>query len=1823
MEEPKSRRGLFSRLGGRRSGSKKSQQQPDPASRRQLPGYRSTAQSENEIWVANTDPETGTKYYTNTANGVRSWERPTGAVSVVDGSSLETAVVNAAVAVEEAPGKNSGSELEPRINAIQPVTLNQSLRNLRQQNAIFDAEKLANARVKTIDDILNLLGLHAKIPVFHSEGIDLAALFYVTDQSLQEVGLSLGERIKLLKVVELLREMPELSSYSRPLQASNIPVPQPSQPVHTKRSKSHSGSRSKSRRRSRSSSLDTDSEFEEAVLEALGKRRSRRRHGRSNSRSRSPKSSSRKSKHRSKDRDRDRSEPSSSFKQPTPPPMPPPSYTPNPAPAPQGSASPWTQLAGSNGFAAAALGSVFGTMMLSKGKSDVGEVSRSTATTQVELVKSLLDAEKRLAEERMKQQELRLEQRAQALEEKMAQKETDFQKRQLEIERENSRLRKEAELAQEEARAAADAARLEEKRRLSELEDRLEQEKAQLAMRQIEQEAKQLESEVEPSPEPLSEGERKAKGSGKKQKKKRQSRRAFEIDEVPPGDVEFMLEEQRTKVALKERRRLESELLDLESESVQGDLVREQAILRLEEERVRHETELAVEKSRLEHELEMERMAFAAEKAALIAEMADLEEMRSLESLQRVERDRFLERHAESIREELVQDQQAHAALMQQVEARRLENEAAKLRLEEEAKRQEIEQLEVDDKVVRAKELVIAEQHRVEKETERIREEQRLRALKANDEQMRLEAVMAAQAPSDSSEASDEDDEDSLPNLELLEALQGVTLSSIARQAAVVALKKSIIEAELELEFSTTDEESVLPDSDDEGQRWPQFFILPEDLQDAMLRLKPVEERMSLADLSEGASLSSGVLRDFDHVDAGVDTVPKEQEEQESRDSDVEHEAVVKYSDEEEKEEEEEVDKRSREAGSLHSTSDVDLGVRSVSTGEELSLGDAVEHDDTRREGSLEDSDDSIERIARQMVSESESSEVRQNGQLDENLRKLGSSGDDELDWDISSEEKQRSELASGDETLEVAEEKGGASDASSRGISLGSPGSALRTDSDSDSDADDEGESSENTDEANSDSGYRRGSYDSGAFAGEIFNEFIDEMDTVDDLEFLQTLLHAQRYRQTEAAAHDLSETASSTAEDDQSEGSQREFHYEGVTIEVLESSADEQPPTAPLQAQEAAKDVRLDDAKPTDDTLLHQVRKPHVAGENVKSSRRVERSMNTAMLSFTEELRETEVRMVLRKMLLKLERMDAMGDLDPSLEATYERGSGVPVLQTLRGLVTEQVEESMSWTSSDYLELEGKVKSSAVAYTSLAAQAASAGKERLYKREQQAHAGVDTELPIHLATVSPMLKKNIFSSETEMHLQPFSDFDDSPRAGENFLGDGVIRSTEGDEHKIKEEGHDEHETRDVPVMMSSDDDDDDSLDKESSVSYNRYTKERSSAVTSSSRGTADEEAGAPMSVSLSAVERDGEQHSIQSSSQHSSLSQRESAPPRDSGSLGSPKHAKDDGRQGAGEPDDDESGNAVQQQSHQAGAYASPTTVESGSNASGDRRNAEEPEIDTGSHGDQNVSHLNLAEPEGEDGIHASSVEAKNLAQPEKFHEGESNPVPIKAFAHVVEQPLQKIKPIKTQIPVQRVAKLSFGGDAERTTNTLVDTLSEVSSVLSDSSGYMSEFVDENLESSMEYGTYGVQRSERAPSDTRLQIFGTLPNADAQRLKPQLSVALEKAVAPLQSVEMKYAGAKVSADAEALSGHSMTVTKEKSHGASSALLGAGYIDKDVALELAEVSSSSETSAYSSLSFSESSSGSARSLGSIKASEIKVISNVVTTTVRRIPDEK
>merc|ERR1712062_78248 len=101
------------------------------------------------------------------------------------------------------------------------LKLSPSLLEIREKAAL--SKKLANARVDTVEDLFRVIGLEEKTPVLHKEGIDLAAVFYLNDENLEEIGFNLGERIKTLRAIQLLREMPHMEEFNRPLTDINAP----------------------------------------------------------------------------------------------------------------------------------------------------------------------------------------------------------------------------------------------------------------------------------------------------------------------------------------------------------------------------------------------------------------------------------------------------------------------------------------------------------------------------------------------------------------------------------------------------------------------------------------------------------------------------------------------------------------------------------------------------------------------------------------------------------------------------------------------------------------------------------------------------------------------------------------------------------------------------------------------------------------------------------------------------------------------------------------------------------------------------------------------------------------------------------------------------------------------------------------------------------------------------------------------------------------------------------------------------------------------------------------------------------------------------------------------------------------------------------------------------------------------------------------------------------------------------------------------------------------------------------------------------------------
>ena len=72
----------------------------------------------------------------------------------------------------------------------------------------IDISRLALGEYDTIGDLLNVLDLGHHFSLFTEQGIDLPTLFFISDQHLIKLGLTISERIKLLRCIQLLKDLP-------------------------------------------------------------------------------------------------------------------------------------------------------------------------------------------------------------------------------------------------------------------------------------------------------------------------------------------------------------------------------------------------------------------------------------------------------------------------------------------------------------------------------------------------------------------------------------------------------------------------------------------------------------------------------------------------------------------------------------------------------------------------------------------------------------------------------------------------------------------------------------------------------------------------------------------------------------------------------------------------------------------------------------------------------------------------------------------------------------------------------------------------------------------------------------------------------------------------------------------------------------------------------------------------------------------------------------------------------------------------------------------------------------------------------------------------------------------------------------------------------------------------------------------------------------------------------------------------------------------------------------------------------------------------------
>lgn len=87
-----------------------------------------------------------------------------------------------------------------------PFVENESLKDAKKRAQGVDrVARTVGEEIHTLEELLTALGMQEKIGAFQEAEIDLESLPTVTDAELKTVGLNMGERIKLLRVVDLKR----------------------------------------------------------------------------------------------------------------------------------------------------------------------------------------------------------------------------------------------------------------------------------------------------------------------------------------------------------------------------------------------------------------------------------------------------------------------------------------------------------------------------------------------------------------------------------------------------------------------------------------------------------------------------------------------------------------------------------------------------------------------------------------------------------------------------------------------------------------------------------------------------------------------------------------------------------------------------------------------------------------------------------------------------------------------------------------------------------------------------------------------------------------------------------------------------------------------------------------------------------------------------------------------------------------------------------------------------------------------------------------------------------------------------------------------------------------------------------------------------------------------------------------------------------------------------------------------------------------------------------------------------------------------------------
>jgi len=97
---------------------------------------------------------------------------------------------------------------EAEARQLMMLSENMSIHRAREMAAGLGARQIAGANVTSLDDLLDIVGLETWKKKFAYEGLDLTTIFFVTEVDLQGLGLTIGNRIRLLQVLRCMRRVP-------------------------------------------------------------------------------------------------------------------------------------------------------------------------------------------------------------------------------------------------------------------------------------------------------------------------------------------------------------------------------------------------------------------------------------------------------------------------------------------------------------------------------------------------------------------------------------------------------------------------------------------------------------------------------------------------------------------------------------------------------------------------------------------------------------------------------------------------------------------------------------------------------------------------------------------------------------------------------------------------------------------------------------------------------------------------------------------------------------------------------------------------------------------------------------------------------------------------------------------------------------------------------------------------------------------------------------------------------------------------------------------------------------------------------------------------------------------------------------------------------------------------------------------------------------------------------------------------------------------------------------------------------------------------------